>query len=117
MATIELANLGFRFENPLPTFSRRNRSALRFVSRDGRIGRRIISCSVVDEQVGVSFTGEENKLIEAIVGIQGRGRSASPQQLQVQISQFKYFDILSLHFIYYFLCVCISLLVNSVSCC
>ncbi|KAM7523320.1 hypothetical protein LguiA_013222 [Lonicera macranthoides] len=85
MATIELANLGFRFKNPLPAFNRRTPSALRFVkplSRNGRIDRRIISCSVVDEQVGVSFTGEENKLIEAIIGIQGRGRSASPKQLQ-----------------------------------
>nr|GMD13094.1 probable plastid-lipid-associated protein 12, chloroplastic isoform X2 [Ipomoea batatas] len=28
------------------------------------------------------FTKEENSLIEALIGIQGRGRSASPQQLQ-----------------------------------
>ncbi|EXB29013.1 putative plastid-lipid-associated protein 12 [Morus notabilis] len=39
-------------------------------------------CALLDEQQGqVSFTEEENSLIEALVGIQGRGRSAPPQQL------------------------------------
>lgn len=38
--------------------------------------------ALVDEQeLQVSFTEQENSLIEALVGIQGRGRSASPQQL------------------------------------
>lgn len=35
------------------------------------------------QQALVSFTDEENSLIEALLGIQGRGRSASPQQLTV----------------------------------
>ncbi|KAK9941343.1 hypothetical protein M0R45_017949 [Rubus argutus] len=35
--------------------------------------------SLTAEQV--SFTEEENSLVEALIGIQGRGRSASPQQL------------------------------------
>lgn len=37
--------------------------------------------SLTAEQV--SFTEEENSLVEALIGIQGRGRSASPQQLNV----------------------------------
>ncbi|KAF4359172.1 hypothetical protein F8388_005281 [Cannabis sativa] len=53
----------------------------------GAIGRRrnkLIQTrrfALVDEQDQVSFTQEENSLIEALVGTQGRGRSASPQQL------------------------------------
>ncbi|XP_021895688.1 probable plastid-lipid-associated protein 12, chloroplastic [Carica papaya] len=37
--------------------------------------------SLVGEQQKVSFTEPETQLIEALIGIQGRGRSASPQQL------------------------------------
>ncbi|KAM3693055.1 hypothetical protein ACJW31_08G136400 [Castanea mollissima] len=37
--------------------------------------------NVVDKQQLVSFNEPENQLIEALIGIQGRGRSASPQQL------------------------------------
>lgn len=47
-----------------------------------------VSCSLVNkkqqsfnEEVS-SFTEDENLLIEALIGLQGRGRSASPQQLQ-----------------------------------
>lgn len=44
-------------------------------------------CSLVNSQQQswdhVSFSEDENLLIEALIGIQGRGRSASPQQLQV----------------------------------
>ncbi|GAV88454.1 PAP_fibrillin domain-containing protein [Cephalotus follicularis] len=47
--------------------------------------RRSISISrsaLLDEQQQeISFTEPENKLIDALIGIQGRGRSASPQQL------------------------------------
>ncbi|KAK0603378.1 hypothetical protein LWI29_004327 [Acer saccharum] len=40
----------------------------------------VIRSSVVQEQ-DISFTDEENQLVDALIGIQGRGRSASPQQL------------------------------------
>ncbi|PIA53135.1 hypothetical protein AQUCO_00900028v1 [Aquilegia coerulea] len=46
------------------------------------------SSSLVDDQQlsssssSVSFTEAENLLIEAVIGIQGRGRSASPQQIK-----------------------------------
>uniref|UniRef100_A0A2P2LZ14 Putative plastid-lipid-associated protein 12ic n=1 Tax=Rhizophora mucronata TaxID=61149 RepID=A0A2P2LZ14_RHIMU len=37
--------------------------------------------SVVDERQEISFTEPENQLINALIGIQGRGKSATPQQL------------------------------------
>ncbi|KAK2641385.1 hypothetical protein Ddye_023148 [Dipteronia dyeriana] len=40
----------------------------------------VIRSSVVQEQ-DISFTDEENQLVDALIGIQGRGRSVSPQQL------------------------------------
>ncbi|GAB4856103.1 Probable plastid-lipid-associated protein 12, chloroplastic [Ancistrocladus abbreviatus] len=46
---------------------------------------RIRSSSLVrtaEEQEGIRFTKDENRLVEALVGIQGRGRSASPQQIK-----------------------------------
>lgn len=92
-ATFELANLGFRFR-PLSTFNQTKLSI--FSCRCGLVKKplqnrkvnrihRPISCSLVDQQqqLDVSFSEEENSLIEALLGIQGRGRSASPQQLQV----------------------------------
>ncbi|KAK3205023.1 hypothetical protein Dsin_019069 [Dipteronia sinensis] len=42
----------------------------------------VIRSSVVQEQ-DISFTDEENQLVDALIGIQGRGRSASSQQLNV----------------------------------
>ncbi|XP_058198219.1 probable plastid-lipid-associated protein 12, chloroplastic [Rhododendron vialii] len=97
MATIELANLGFQL-TPLPTISpfksRTCRSRLQFRNGLGpSVNRRAASirppsCSLVDEQqkqgteVVSLFNEQENSLIEALIGIQGRGRSASPQQLQ-----------------------------------
>ncbi|XP_022754333.1 probable plastid-lipid-associated protein 12, chloroplastic isoform X1 [Durio zibethinus] len=47
---------------------------------------RICRCSLVNEQQQqeeqqASFTEQEKQLIDALIGIQGRGRSASPQQL------------------------------------
>lgn len=47
---------------------------------------RICHCSLVNEQQRetASFTEEEKQLIDALIGIQGRGRSASPHQLNVQ---------------------------------
>ncbi|KAH7653609.1 Plastid lipid-associated protein/fibrillin conserved domain-containing protein [Dioscorea alata] len=40
-----------------------------------------ISSSVVEQQ-DISFTDSESRLIEALLGIQGRGRAATPQQLK-----------------------------------
>lgn len=55
----------------------------------GRYGRpwpqahgRILS-SLADKQQTASFTEPEAALIEGLIGIQGRGRSASAQQLKV----------------------------------
>ncbi|KAK4482393.1 hypothetical protein RD792_009548 [Penstemon davidsonii] len=48
-------------------------------------GRKSLQCSLIGQQQveEVSrFTEEENALINALIGIQGRGRSASPPQLQ-----------------------------------
>ncbi|XWS52421.1 hypothetical protein CRYUN_Cryun11dG0069600 [Craigia yunnanensis] len=45
---------------------------------------RICRCSLVNEQKQqqqASFTEQEKQLIDALIGIQGRGRSASPQRL------------------------------------
>uniref|UniRef100_A0A2P2LYZ8 Structural molecule n=1 Tax=Rhizophora mucronata TaxID=61149 RepID=A0A2P2LYZ8_RHIMU len=42
--------------------------------------------SVVDERQEISFTEPENQLINALIGIQGRGKSATPQQLNVLVS-------------------------------
>lgn len=46
---------------------------------------RRVSCSAVDEEQiqEVSFSDAENSLISSLIGIEGRGRSASPQQLKV----------------------------------
>lgn len=43
-------------------------------------------CSLVNEQQQqqASFTDQEKQLIDALIGIQGRGKSASSQQLNVQ---------------------------------
>lgn len=102
MATIELAKLGLQLA-PLPTLllrkssPRRSRLQFRFgfepsVNRRAAFLLRPPSCSLVDEQqkqgteVVSLFNEQENALVEALIGIQGRGRSASPQQLQVQSS-------------------------------
>ncbi|KAH7833641.1 hypothetical protein Vadar_008361 [Vaccinium darrowii] len=98
MATIELAKLGLQLA-PLPTIllrkssPRRSRLQFRFgfepsVNRRAAFLLRPPSCSLVDEQqkqgteVVSLFNEQENALVEALIGIQGRGRSASPQQLQ-----------------------------------
>ncbi|KAL5539804.1 hypothetical protein UlMin_044298 [Ulmus minor] len=65
-----------RFQSaPKPTFLRKS---LLFATIRKSLSPRF---ALLDEQEQVSFTQEENSLIEAIIGIQGRGRSASPQQL------------------------------------
>lgn len=94
--SIDLGNLGLRF-NPFhhtdTTFINqrriRSRSVIVFpTSLDPRHQQphhllRRISCSAVDEeQIQQTFSDAENSLISSLIGIQGRGRSASPQQLK-----------------------------------
>ena len=82
-ASYELTNLGFGFR-PVPTFI----PSKTCFTRKNQIYRSV-SCSLVNKQQQqqsvdqVSFSKDENSLIEALIGIQGRGRSASPLQLQV----------------------------------
>jgi hypothetical protein len=52
----------------------------------------VCQSSLVDEQQQqISFNEQENQLINALVGIQGRGKSASPQQLNVRLLVFPLF--------------------------
>jgi len=66
--------------------------------------RFVLGCSRVQQ---ISFTESENSLIEALLGIQGRGRSSSPQQLNVVLSSIPFpihhspFIFLSLFFSLY----------------
>lgn len=60
---------------------------LRFLkSFDSGSSRSLILFSVLDEEQQqeeeFSFTEPESRLIEALIGIQGRGRSASPKQIE-----------------------------------
>ncbi|PSR86871.1 Plastid-lipid-associated protein [Actinidia chinensis var. chinensis] len=99
MATIEIAKLGFRWtprpkSSPINSIVRRGRLQFRKAFEPyGNRSRRIVilqplSCSLVDERKqkeledNFSFNEKENSLVNALIGIQGRGRSASPQQLQ-----------------------------------
>ncbi|XP_057483872.1 probable plastid-lipid-associated protein 12, chloroplastic [Actinidia eriantha] len=99
MATIEIAKLGFRWTprpktSPINPIARRGRLQFRKAFEPyGNRSRRIVilqplSCSLVDERKqkeledNFSFNEQENSLVNALIGIQGRGRSASPQQLQ-----------------------------------
>ncbi|CAH1419436.1 unnamed protein product [Lactuca virosa] len=92
VCSLDVANLGLRF-NPFPhtdtTFINqrriRPRSVIAFPTSDCLKHRllRSISCSTVDEQqIQQAFSDAENSLISSLIGIQGRGRSASPQQLK-----------------------------------
>lgn len=77
-------NLGFQlsscFASPKPSNSRKDR----FVFRSTQV-----------EQI--SFTQTENSLIEALLGIQGRGRSSSPQQLTVCLNFLQFVSQLIIH--------------------
>lgn len=56
----------------------------------------ICRSSLVDEVEGTSsFTEPETQLIEALIGVQGRGRSASPEQLKVSAVAYCIFQIVS----------------------
>ena len=59
----------------------------------------ICRCSLVNEQQQQQafFTVHEKQLIDALIGIQGRGRAASPQQHNVQQKhKFSFFYLISL---------------------
>ncbi|KAJ8760150.1 hypothetical protein K2173_011006 [Erythroxylum novogranatense] len=47
----------------------------------GRRGTHVCQSSLVEEKQEVSFTEPENQLINALIGIQGRGKSATSRQL------------------------------------
>lgn len=106
MAAIEFVNLtGLKFQSKSPLWKQSSRCRGRTLVPSGsgsfsvpfdwknricarRIG--ILKCSLVDQQEkepvveeASEFSKEEFDLIDALIGIQGRGRSASPQQLQV----------------------------------
>ncbi|KAJ0974539.1 hypothetical protein J5N97_016504 [Dioscorea zingiberensis] len=76
------AKLGFQIpsfsSNPAPFL--RPKSIKPFPRLNGRRSP-MISSSLVEQQ-DISFTDSESRLLEALLGIQGRGRAASPQQLR-----------------------------------
>nr|XP_016477757.1 PREDICTED: probable plastid-lipid-associated protein 12, chloroplastic isoform X2 [Nicotiana tabacum] len=84
MATMEIGNLGLRFRPQIAINPTRNNYCKQFLGQKKQNKKRFLVCSVVDQKEAKvsSFSNEENALIEALIGIQGRGRSASPQQLQ-----------------------------------
>lgn len=74
-AAFSLIPCSLRFTSPNPFKS--SRIPLdRFICRSSQVQQQ-------EEQEQVPFTEPENSLIDALIGIQGRGRSASPQQLNV----------------------------------
>ncbi|CAM8963569.1 unnamed protein product [Rhodiola kirilowii] len=86
MAVIDILNFGYSI---FPPGSRRHRPPTTscfgsyLYVQNARRTLRNISSSVVDVQrEDVAFTEPENRLIEALIGIQGRGRSAAPRQLK-----------------------------------
>ena len=95
MATTEIAALvlGFRFIQFPALSSLTNRNQCSTLSCDSLPSIRKSSCfriyssSSLTNEV-VKFTEDENRLVEALIGIEGRGSSASPQQLKV-LSFFK----------------------------
>ncbi|XP_055818994.1 probable plastid-lipid-associated protein 12, chloroplastic [Solanum dulcamara] len=86
MATImEIGNLGVQFRPQIAINSTRKWPGKQFLGQKMQNKKRyLLLCSVAGQKEGkaCSFTKEENGLIEALIGIQGRGRAASPQQLQ-----------------------------------
>lgn len=52
-------------------------------SRINRTNNSIVLRASLVQQQDAQFTQEENQLIDALIGIQGRGRSASPTKLNV----------------------------------
>ncbi|CAO2837191.1 unnamed protein product [Amaranthus hypochondriacus] len=89
MATTEIAalGLGFRFIQFPALSSPTNRNQCNALSCDSlpsirkTSSFRIYSSSSLTNET-VKFTEDENQLVEALIGIEGRGSSASPQQLK-----------------------------------
>ncbi|KAL3645087.1 putative plastid-lipid-associated protein 12, chloroplastic [Castilleja foliolosa] len=87
MATLEAAFPGLRLRPHHPTLSSPRTRISRALGRNVR--RKSVKFSLVgQQQVGedvsktTAFTEDENALINALIGIQGRGRAASSPQLQ-----------------------------------
>lgn len=76
LRVVNVNSIGFESCSRCSTFISPNPSNSRFVSA---------GCSKV-EQISIVTEESENSLIQALVGIQGRGRSSSPQQLNVSLS-------------------------------
>ncbi|KAJ4724118.1 Plastid-lipid-associated protein [Melia azedarach] len=77
-------NVNLHFSSCPASFSPRTLpfiSSKLFTSSNNRRTFLVLRSSLVDQQQEVAFTEEENQLIDALIGIQGRGKSASPQQL------------------------------------
>ncbi|CAN4114066.1 unnamed protein product [Withania somnifera] len=83
--TMEIGNLGLRFRPQIAINSTRKWPCKQFLGQKMQNKKNsLLLCSVADQKEAevCSFSKDENALIEALIGIQGRGRSASPQQLQ-----------------------------------
>lgn len=83
--TMEIGNLGVGFRPQIAINSSRKWPCNQFLCQKMHNKKRLmLVCSVADQKESkvCSFSNEENDLIEALIGIQGRGRDASPQQLQ-----------------------------------
>ncbi|PKA66460.1 putative plastid-lipid-associated protein 12, chloroplastic [Apostasia shenzhenica] len=52
-----------------------------------------ISASLVEQELGISFTEPEAALVEALLGIQGRGRAASTQLLKARFSSLTFVGV------------------------
>ena len=75
LRVVNVNSIGFESCSRCSTFVSPNPSNSRFV---------FVGCSKV-ERISVVTEESENSLIQALVGIQGRGRSSSPQQLNVSL--------------------------------
>ncbi|XP_071742689.1 probable plastid-lipid-associated protein 12, chloroplastic [Rutidosis leptorrhynchoides] len=91
MSCSSMELLGRLSFNHVPHINNRrilSHSVLAFPTHLGQkhhVVKRRISCSAVDEEQQIQkvlFSDAENSLISSLIGIQGRGRSASPQQLK-----------------------------------
>ncbi|KAF6139179.1 hypothetical protein GIB67_023232 [Kingdonia uniflora] len=76
---VEVTKLGFHLNSSPSLASTRKLSKASFAPRKLLD---ISASSIVEQQRNVSFTEPETRLIGALLGIQGRGRNASPQQLK-----------------------------------
>lgn len=104
---MEIGNLGVGFRPQIAINSTRKWRCKQFLGQKMQNKKNfLLVCSVASKVC--SFSEEENGLIEALIGIQGRGRAASPQQLQVS----SHFLVISkLNFLFcMIICSCCALL-------